>query len=53
MDSIREAQVSRTIRKIFEKLAAEEHGHEKMLRNLYHDYKKQLGFKVLQPEDDA
>jgi len=27
-------------------------GHEKLLKQVYHDYKKQLGLKVLKDDDD-
>ena len=32
---------------IFSMLADQELGHEKLLKQIYHDYKKQLGLKVL------
>lgn len=32
---------------VFSMLAEEELGHEKLLKQIYHDYKKQLGLKVL------
>ena len=35
------------IREIFERLALEEQGHEKLLSDIYHTYKKKLGLKVL------
>lgn len=40
------------IRQIFAMLAQEELGHEQLLKKVYHDYKKRLGLKVLQPEKD-
>jgi len=40
------------IKKVFEKLAQEESNHEKMLTDIYHDYKKRLGFKVFHPDND-
>lgn len=32
---------------VFSMLADEELGHEKLLKQIWHDYKKQLGLKVL------
>lgn len=40
------------LKKIFTMLADEEQGHEKLLKNVYHDYKKRLGLKVLQSDDE-
>jgi rubrerythrin len=37
---------------VFSMLADEEMGHEKLLKQVYHDYKKQLGLKVLKDDDD-
>ena len=37
---------------VFAMLADEEMGHEKLLKQVYHDYKKQLGLKVLKDDDD-
>ena len=39
------------IRGIFEKLAKEEMGHEKLLTGIYHEYKKRLGLKVLHADE--
>jgi rubrerythrin len=38
------------LKDIFVMLAKEELGHEKMLKQIYHDYKKQLGLKVLKED---
>lgn len=40
------------IKKVLTDLAAEEEGHEKLIRELYHDYKKKLGLKLLTEDDD-
>jgi rubrerythrin len=40
------------IQDIFAMLAREEQGHEKLLKQVYYDYKKRLGLKVMRPEDD-
>ena len=40
------------IKKVFEKLALEELNHEKLLTDIYHDYKKRLGLKVFHPETE-
>lgn len=40
------------LRQIFAMLAEEELGHEKMLKQVYYDYKKKLGLKVLQEDRD-
>jgi len=40
------------LRRIFTMLAAEELGHEKLLKGIYYDYKKKLGLKVLQADDE-
>ena len=37
---------------VFSMLAEEELGHEKLLKQIYHDYKKQLGLKVLKENDE-
>ena len=34
-------------------LAEEELGHEKLLKQVYYDYKKRLGMKVLHPENGS
>jgi hypothetical protein len=39
------------LKKIFAMLAEEEIGHEKLLRQVYYDYKKKLGLKVLNPDE--
>lgn len=39
------------MRKVFATLAAEELKHETLIREMYYDYKKQLGIKVLHDED--
>ena len=36
---------------IFSMLANEELGHEKLLKEVYYDYKKKLGLKVLKSND--
>ena len=41
------------LKKIFSMLAHEEKNHEKLLRQVYYDYKKRLGLKVLHPEDKS
>ncbi len=35
------------LKTIFQKLYEEELQHEKLLNDMYHDYKKELGFKIL------
>ena len=35
------------VRGVFAMLAEEEEGHEKILKQVYHDFKKELGLKVL------
>jgi rubrerythrin len=35
------------LKKIFTMLAEEERGHEQLLKQVYYDYKKKLGLKVL------
>lgn len=40
------------IKGVFAMLADEERGHEQLLKKIYHDYKKQLGLKVVK-EDKA
>lgn len=40
------------IKNIFAMLAREEQGHEKLLKQVYYDYKKRLGLKLLRPEND-
>lgn len=40
------------LKKIFTMLADEELGHEQILKQVYHDYKKKLGLKVLRPDDE-
>jgi len=40
------------IKNMFEKLAQEELGHEKLLTEIYHDYKKRLGLKVLHNDEE-
>lgn len=39
------------IRGVFSMLAEEEEAHEKTLKQLYHDYKKELGLKVLKNDE--
>lgn len=39
------------VKGVFALLADEERGHEKLLRQIYQDYKKQLGLKVLRDND--
>ncbi len=39
------------IKGVFAMLADEERGHEKLLKQLYSDFKKQLGLKVLREGD--
>lgn len=39
------------IKGVFAMLAEEEHGHEKLLKELYRDYKKQLGLKIMKKDD--
>lgn len=38
------------IKGVFAMLAEEERGHEKLLKELYRDYKKQLGLKIIKKE---
>lgn len=40
------------IQKVFQQLAQEELGHEKLLTEIYHEYKKRLGLKVLHPDEE-
>lgn len=40
------------LRQIFSMLAQEELGHEKLLKKVYHDHKKQLGLLVLQQDEE-
>jgi len=40
------------LKDIFAMLAREELGHEKLLKQVHHDYKKKLGLKLLKEEDD-
>lgn len=40
------------IKGVFAMLAEEEQGHERTLKHVYHDYKKQLGLKVLKSDDE-
>ncbi|HHO48875.1 MAG TPA: hypothetical protein ENN06_10580 [Desulfobacteraceae bacterium] len=40
------------IKRIFAMLAKEEQGHENLLKQVYYDYKKRLGLKVLRPGED-
>ncbi|MCL7489053.1 MAG: hypothetical protein M8357_12875 [Desulfobulbaceae bacterium] len=47
----RELSEKAELKGIFSMLADEELGHEKLLRQIYHDYKKQLGLKVLKDDD--
>lgn len=42
----------REIKDIFQKLAQEELGHEKLLTGIYHDFKKRLGLKVFHSDAD-
>lgn len=37
---------------IFSMLAEEEQGHEKLLKQIYYDFKKRLGLKVVKPGDE-
>jgi len=39
------------MRKVFTLLAAEELKHEKLIRDMYYDYKKKLGLKVMSEQD--
>ena len=39
------------IKQVFAMLAKEEQGHEQLLKQVYFDYKKRLGLKVLRPEE--
>ena len=39
------------IKNVFQKLSQEELGHEKLLTEIYRDYKKRLGLKVFHPDD--
>lgn len=41
------------LKKVFSMLAEEEQNHEKLLRQVYYDYKKRLGLKVLHPDDES
>jgi len=47
----RELSNKAELKGVFSMLADEELGHEKLLRQIYHDYKKQLGLKVLKDDD--
>ncbi len=38
------------LKSVFSMLANEELGHEKLLKQIYHDYKKQLGLKVMKDD---
>lgn len=38
------------IKDIFTRLAQEELGHEKLVRDIYYEYKKKLGIKLLHPD---
>lgn len=40
------------LKKVFTMLAEEEQNHEKLIRQVYYDYKKKLGLKVLHPDDE-
>jgi len=40
------------LKQVFAMLAKEELGHEKLLRQVYHDYKKKLGLKLLKEEGE-
>ena len=40
------------IKAVFAMLAEEEEGHERTLRQVYHDFKKELGLKVLKDGKD-
>lgn len=40
------------IKGVFTMLAEEEQGHEKTLQQVYHDYKKQLGLKVMKNDEE-
>lgn len=35
------------VKGVFAMLAKEEEGHEKILKGIYHDFKKELGLKIL------
>ena len=39
------------MRKVFAMLAAEELKHEELIRDMYYDYKKKLGLKLLHDDD--
>ncbi len=41
------------LKQIFAMLAKEELGHETLLKQVYYDYKKRLGLKVLHHDDEA
>jgi len=40
------------IKQVFEKIASEEKKHESLLTDIYREYKKKLGLKVLHSERD-
>ena len=40
------------LKKIFAMLAEEELGHEKLLKQVYYDFKKKLGLKLLREEGE-
>ena len=40
------------IKGVFSMLADEEQGHEKLLKQVFHDYKKKLGLKVLKNDEE-
>ena len=48
-----EMSENQEFKKIFSMLAEEELGHEKLLKQVYYDYKKRLGMKVLHPENGS
>lgn len=48
----KELSEKQELKKIFTMLADEELGHEQLLKQVYHDYKKKLGLKVLRPDDE-
>lgn len=45
-----EIAANEEMRKVFAMLAAEELNHEKLIKEMFYDYKKKLGLKVLSDE---
>ena len=41
------------LREVFAMLAKEEQGHEKLLKQVHHEYKKQLGLKLLDKDGNV